>query len=125
MGSTPLLDLFKRGEVDRDVRLQAAQGAFAPRAHEQLAILVLLQTDSDLEVRTTARQTLDKIPVEALRAFLGRSDVSVSMREFFADRGVSPDQISTLTVDEPLVTPSAEAFAGADADADRAGRFIE
>ena len=41
-GPTPLLDFFKRGEVARDVRLLAAQGALAPRAHEQLAILVLL-----------------------------------------------------------------------------------
>ena len=46
-GPTPLLDFFKRGEVDRDVRMQAAQGALAPRAHEQLAILVLLLEDRD------------------------------------------------------------------------------
>ena len=47
MGPTPLLDFFKRGEVARDVRLLAAQGALAPRAHEQLAILVLLLEDPD------------------------------------------------------------------------------
>jgi len=29
---TPLVDFFRRGEVARDVRLLAAQGAFAPRA---------------------------------------------------------------------------------------------
>ena len=45
IGPTPLLDFFKRGEVARDVRLLAAQGALAPRAHEQLAILVLLLED--------------------------------------------------------------------------------
>ena len=44
-GPTPLLDFFKRGEVARDVRLLAAQGTLAPRAHEQLAILVLLLED--------------------------------------------------------------------------------
>ena len=44
---TPLLDAFKRGEVERDVRLLAAQGALAPRAYEQLAILVLLLEDRD------------------------------------------------------------------------------
>ena len=53
--STPLLDFFKRGEVARDVRLLAAQGALAPRAHEQLAILVLLLDDPDPEIRDDGR----------------------------------------------------------------------
>ena len=42
---TPLLDLFKRGEVGRDLRLLAAQGALAPRAHEQVSLLLLLAND--------------------------------------------------------------------------------
>ena len=79
----PLLDFFRRGEAARDVRLLAAQGVLAPRAHEQVAILVLLADDKDPEVRQTALATLDRIPVEALRAFLGRSDVPVGIREFF------------------------------------------
>ena len=56
---TPLLDFFKRGEVARDVRLLAAEGALAPRAHEQLAILVLLLEDRDRRFATTADETLD------------------------------------------------------------------
>src|SRR6185503_710850 len=48
---TPLLDLFKRGEVDRDVRMLAAQGGLATRAPEQLGILVVLLEDRDPEVR--------------------------------------------------------------------------
>src|SRR5947209_6452468 len=39
MNSTPLLDFFRRGEVAHDIRLLAARGALAPRAHEQLAML--------------------------------------------------------------------------------------
>jgi len=35
---TPLLDFFRRGDVARDIRLLAAQGALAPRAHEQLGL---------------------------------------------------------------------------------------
>ena len=35
---TPLLDLFRKGEVERDVRMMAARGAIAPRALEQLGI---------------------------------------------------------------------------------------
>lgn len=103
IGPTPLLDFFKRGEVARDVRLLAAQGALAPRAHEQLGILVLLLEDPDPEIRETADQTLNRIPVDALQAFLARSDVSMGLREFFGDRGIFPSDIPAIEVDEPLV----------------------
>jgi hypothetical protein len=105
MGSTPLLDLFKRGEVDRDVRLQAAQGAFAHRAHEQLAILVHLLEDPDPEIREIADDTINKIPVEALENFLARSDAPVDLREFFGDRGVFPAEIPPIEIEEdgPLI----------------------
>ena len=36
---SPLVDFFKRGEVAKDVRLLAARGALAARAHEQMALL--------------------------------------------------------------------------------------
>jgi hypothetical protein len=131
-GPTPFLDFFKRGEVPKDVRLLAAQGAIAPRAHEQLAILVLLLDDVDPEVRAAADQTLNRIPVEALRVFLARSDVSVGLREFFADRGIFPEEIPTIgaleEADEPFVDTSSDEFeesaweGGAAEDADDTGR---
>jgi hypothetical protein len=96
MGPTPLLDFFKRGEVERDVRMQAAEGALAPRAHEQLAILVLLLDDKDREIRDTADATLNRIPEGALKAFLARPDVSIDLREFFADRGIFPDEMPDI-----------------------------
>ena len=110
MGPTPLLDFFKRGEVERDVRLQAAQGTLAPRAHEQLAILVLLLEDSDREIRATADETLNKIPVEVLEKFLARADVPVDLREFFGDRGIFPAEIPPIEVDfdDPLIDTSGE-----------------
>ena len=111
-GPTPLLDFFKRGEVARDVRLLAAQGAIAPRAHEQLSILVLLLEDADPEVRRTADDTLNRIPGDALRTFLARSDVPLALREFFADRGVFPEEIPSLEAfgdaDRPLVESAEE-----------------
>jgi hypothetical protein len=112
---TPLLDFFKRGDVARDVRLLAAQGGLAPRAHEQLAILVLLLEDPDPEVREVADATLASIPVAALEAFLARSDVSIGLREFFADRGVFPAEIPAIEVDEPLIDTSDEPI-GAEED---------
>ncbi len=107
MGPTPLLEFFKRGEVARDVRLTAAQGVLAPRAHEQLAILVLLLDDPDPEIRATADQTLNRIPREALAAFLARSDVSLSLREFFGDRGVFPADTPSESAEDPLVETAA------------------
>ncbi|MGE3276077.1 MAG: hypothetical protein AB7O67_13260 [Vicinamibacterales bacterium] len=87
---TPLLDFFRRGEVARDVRLLAAQGAIAPRPLEQLALLVLLTTDADAEIRATADTTLARIPGDVLAGFLARGEVPEELRSFFAARGVSP-----------------------------------
>ena len=77
MGSgfvTPLLELFKRGEAAQDVKMLAAQGALAPRAHEQLGLLALLVQDSDAEIAGTAEKTLQTIPKDAIAAFLARTD---------------------------------------------------
>jgi hypothetical protein len=106
-GATPLLDCFRRGEVPRDARLLAAQGALAPRAYEQLAILVLLVDDRDAEIRAAALQTLDRIPVAPLQGFLARKEVPVGLREFFADRGVFPAEIPPSESDDPLVDDEA------------------
>ena len=103
IGPTPLLDFFKRGEVERDVRVLAAQGALAPRAYEQLAILVFLLDDADQEIRTLANETLDRIPVEALQTFLAQPDVPMNMLEFFGDRGVFPSEIVQIDPEAPLV----------------------
>ena len=72
--STPLVDFFRRGEVARDVRLLAARGALAPRAHEQLELLMLLVSDQDPEIARVAESTIAAIPRESLSAFLARSD---------------------------------------------------
>jgi hypothetical protein len=108
IGPTPLLDFFKRGEVARDVRMEAAQGTLAPRAYEQLAILVLLLEDADAEVRMTADETLSRIPEDLLKAFLARSDVPIDLREFFADRGIFPDEIPQIEFaeEQPLIDAS-------------------
>jgi hypothetical protein len=117
---TPLLDFFRRGEATRDVRMLAAEGTLAPRAHEQLAILVLLLEDSDPEIRLMADATLSRIPIDALKAFLARSDVPVDLREFFGDRGVFPAEIPAIEVDEPLIdTGGSEVDVSDDAEESR------
>jgi hypothetical protein len=100
---TPLLDFFRRGEVARDVRLLAAQGAIAPRPMEQLGILMLLSEDADSEVRDTAERTLSRIPEAVLSGFIARSDVPTEMREFFVRRGVAVAATPAPDAGEPLV----------------------
>jgi hypothetical protein len=100
---TPLLDFFRRGEVARDIRLLAAEGAVAPRPVEQLGLLALLTKDSDLEVRATAERTLGRLPAEAVAALLGRAETPAELRDFFAARGVLAATASAGDGDAPLV----------------------
>jgi hypothetical protein len=88
--ATPLLEFFKRGEVTPDVKLLAAQGALAPRAHEQLGLLALLVKDSDAEIAATAEKTLQAISGDKVAAFLARPDVPSELTTFFAGRGIEP-----------------------------------
>lgn len=100
--STPLLDFFRHGDVARDVRLLAARGALAPRAHEQLALLILLLEDEDPEIASTADATLGAIPRESLSDFLSRSDVTSDMRTFFSARGIEPSPPGSGGEEDPL-----------------------
>jgi len=101
--STPMLDFFRRGEVARDVRMLAAQGAIAPRPLEQLGILMVLTSDSDAEVRDTAEQTLKLLPEDLLAGFIARADVPTELREFFIKRGIKPAATPSPDTEEPLI----------------------
>ena len=89
--TTPLLDLFRRGEVPRDVRLLAARGEMALRADERIGLLVILVGDPDVEIAAAAEATLGATPREWLGAFLARAgDVSAEVRELFGALGARP-----------------------------------
>ena len=119
MVPSPLLEFFKRGEAARDVRLLAAQGGLGVRAHDQLAILVLLLDDQDPEIRQTADGTLNRIPSDVLSRFLGRSDVPIGIREFFADRGIFPAGDAAPDSEQPLVEAEHDDAFAADEDEDK------
>jgi hypothetical protein len=87
---SPLIDLFRRGEAPRDMRLLAARGLLVPRANEQIALLVLLSDASDPEIAAQANATIDRLPAATLAEFLAHADVPAEIREFFAARGVKP-----------------------------------
>ena len=99
----PLLECFVRGDVDPEVSLLAAQGALAPRADEQLAILVYLVTHDETHVATVANQTIAALPVEAVAGLLARQDTSQKVLAFFAARGIVPAAVATEDTDAPLV----------------------
>lgn len=103
---TPMLDFFRRGEVARDVKLLAAQGAIAPRPMEQLAILMVLTSDGDGEIRETAEQTLAMLPPDLLSGYIARADAPTEIREFFVKRGIQPAAVPAPDTEEPLIDVS-------------------
>jgi hypothetical protein len=83
---SPLIDLFRRGQAPRDAAMLAARGLLAKRAHEQIALLVLLADSPDAEIAAQAHATIDRLPAPALGEFLARPDVPADIRDFFARR---------------------------------------
>lgn len=100
--STPMLDFFRRGEVARDVRLLAAQGAIAPRPLEQLGLLMLLSSDRDPEIREIAEATLQNLPKDLIADFIARADTPTDLREFFVRRGIEPSNTPAPDYEEPV-----------------------
>jgi hypothetical protein len=111
--STPMLDLFRRGEVARDVRMLAAQGSLAPRPLEQIGMLMLLTGDQDPEVKQTAEGTLQHLPPNFIADFIARADTPTELREFFVRRGIQPSNTPAPDYEEPPV------------DADESGVVLE
>jgi hypothetical protein len=104
---SPLLDVFRRGEAPVEVRLLAARGAIAPRAHEQVALLMLLVGDPHVEVRLAAEETLGLLPRAPLAAFLARPDIGDDVRAFFRERGVEPAAVASAETEQPLLDEDA------------------
>ncbi len=96
-----MLDFFRRGEVARDVRLLAAQGAIAPRPLEQLGLLMLLSSDRDTEIREIAEATLQNLPKDLIADFIARADTPTELREFFVRRGIEPSNTPAPDYEEP------------------------
>jgi hypothetical protein len=117
---TPLLDFFKRGEVARDVRMLAAQGAIATRALEQLGLLVLLTGDADSEIRATADATILRIPAGVLSAFIARSDVPAELRDFFVGRGIEVASVAETVSEEPILDDDPAEYAESASEEEKA-----
>jgi hypothetical protein len=106
---SPLVDMFRRGEAAREACLLAAQGVLAPRAHEQISLLMLLADHPDPEIAKQATATLDGLAHEPLSAFLARNDATEEMRTFFKARGIEPAATAAPSAADPLFDPQADA----------------
>lgn len=96
--STPLLEQFRRGEVDRELRLDAASASLPIPGLDQLVLLMLLATDPDPEVCARAIATLAAMPTEVVGEALSSPDATDELREFAASRGIER-VVSTPTPD--------------------------
>jgi hypothetical protein len=106
LASSPLLESFRQREAPRDVRMLAASGGLAPRAAEQIELLVLLGADEDAEVAATAQRTLEGLKPASVAALLASPEVSDESRAYFASRGIMPAASTAAATglgDTPLV----------------------
>jgi hypothetical protein len=115
---SPLIDFFRRGDVARDVRLLAAQGALAPSALDQLSLLLILLDDTDPEIARESAATIERLPRGPLEAFLARPDVTSEIRQFFAARGVAPGT-TPLEGDAALLDEAGAPPAGEEGEDDK------
>lgn len=98
--------MFRHGDADVEIRLHAARGALAPRALEQLALLMVLSGDADARVREAALETIDRIPAPTLAAFVARPEVPDAMRQYFASpeiRTAAAAEAAAANPDAPLI----------------------
>lgn len=66
--AAPLLDLFRKGGVDRDIRLLAAQGVLGLRRFEQIGVCELLAGDDDPAIAEAATALLRSLNSETTDA---------------------------------------------------------
>lgn len=99
---SPLVDAFRRADVPKEVRMDAAAGLVAPRGQEQLALFAMLVDDADEDVRAMTERTLAAIPAGAIAGVLARTDTPADLLRFFAARGVAPAATASED-DAPLV----------------------
>ena len=96
----PLLDLFRKGGVDRDMRLLAAQGGLGLRRSEQIGVCELLVNDEDAEIAQAARALLELLQSEPVESSTvvdpGASD------EEEDDTGTALQKIAAMTPGQRL-----------------------
>ncbi len=119
--SSPIVDVFGRGQVPRDVRLLAARGQVSADGVDRLVLLAMMAEDEDGEVATLAAATIDGLPASAVRDFISRDGVPAELRAWYEARCGEPVSVAVADPIDPPVDQSpgvaAELPAFADVDA--------
>lgn len=88
--SSPVVEVFVRGGVPRDVRLLAARGLATPdNGCDRLALLALMTLDEDAEVAALALATIDSIPSKVLDGFFAHGEPPAELRAWFESRSLA------------------------------------
>jgi hypothetical protein len=102
--ASPLVEVFLKDGVPREVRALAARGLATTDALDRLALLALLTGDPDPEVARMACATIDGLPAHAVDDFLSRGEVPAPLRAWFlARRGPAPGDDSPPLAPLPAV----------------------
>jgi hypothetical protein len=106
-------------DEDAGVRMAGASGRLGLPALDQVALLMTLLDDPDVQIARQTEATLAAVPSPALESFLARADVPDAMREFFASRGIQADRLRAgmggAEADAPLPTGDMDETIGTDA----------
>lgn len=76
---SPLVELFRTGDVDLGLRLLAAQGDLMPQAQDDIALLVTLTHDRDAQVARTAQATLTTRDRDLVAAVAGGTSLASAL----------------------------------------------
>lgn len=119
---SPLVELFRRGDVTPDMKRMAAAGEVAAPAPDQLTMLVLLAADGDPAIAQLAAATLDAVPAARLAAVLALPEVSVDVRSYFATRTLPPaSPAGAGDLEAPLVGADADELMAIEVEVEPAG----
>lgn len=97
--ASPIVEVFLKDGVPRDVRLLAARGLATADARDRLALLALLSSDADPEVARVASATVDGLPPRAIDDFFARTETPAPLRAWFLAR--RPDTTPGSAESEP------------------------
>ena len=104
--ASPLVEVFLKDGVPRDVRALAARGLATSDALDRLALLALLTADPDPDVASLACATVDALPAHALDDYFARSDVPAPLRAWFLSRRGEPGELPSSP--DALEAPASE-----------------
>jgi hypothetical protein len=105
---TPLLDMFRQPDIDRDLKLVAASGTLTLRPDEHRSLLELLAQDEDEEVAHLAASSLALVAADMAPATPDEADSADPVNEAEesgpsnAGRGGESDEDSTRGITEKL-----------------------